>query len=133
MNTEIMNALMMVREAEKRVDEARQDPDLTEKQRNNLQSIYALLLDIDDQLVLQDIQQGIDKLKQDSSKLETLANKIPQDVERWKKIAEAVHKAAKGVGTLADILAKAATAGLLGTQARLRRSQWKKRTQRNRC
>lgn len=133
MNTEIMNALMMVREAEKRVDEARQDPDLTEQQRNNLQSIYTLLLDIDDQLVLQDIQQGIDKLKQDSSKLETLANKIPQDVERWKKIAEAVHKAAKGVGTLADILAKALSAGLLGTQAGFRRGRGRKRTQWNRC
>jgi archaellum component FlaC len=133
MNTEIMNALMMVREAEKRVDEARQAPDLTEKQRNNLQSIYALLLDIDDQLVLQDIQQGIDKLKQDSNKLETLANKIAQDVERWRKIADAVHKAAKGVGTLADILAKAASAGLLGIPVGLRRGRGRKGTQWNRC
>ncbi|KPK91621.1 MAG: hypothetical protein AMJ94_06855 [Deltaproteobacteria bacterium SM23_61] len=113
MNTEIKNALIMVREAEKRVDEARQDPDLTVKQRNNLQSIYALLLDIDDQLVLEDLQQGIDKLKKDSKKLETLANKIPQEVERWKKVSQAVYKAAKGVGTLADILAKASSAGLL--------------------
>jgi archaellum component FlaC len=132
MNTEIMNALMMVREAEKLVDEARRDPDLTEKQRNNLQSIYALLLDIDDQLVLQDIQQGIDKLKQDSKKLETLADKIPQEVERWKKVAQAVQKAAKGVGTLADILAKALSAGLLGTQAKLRRGRCKKGTKRKR-
>ena len=133
MNTEIKNALIMVREAEKLVDEARQDPDLTEKQRNNLQSIYALLLDIDDQLVLQDLQQGIDKLKQDSNRLATLAKKIPQEVEQWKRVAEAVHIAAKGVGTLADILAMAVSAGLLGTQARLRRRQWKKGTQRNRC
>ena len=114
MNTEIKNALIMVREAEKLVDEARQAPDLSEKQRNNLQSIYALLLDIDDQLVLQDLQQSIDKLKEDSNKLKTLANKIQQDVERWKEVADAVSKAAKGVGTLADIVAKAAGAGLLG-------------------
>ena len=132
MNTEIKNALIMVREAEKLVDEVRQDPDLTEKQRNNLQSIYALLLDIDDQLVLQDLQQGIDKLKKDSKKLETLANKIPQEVERWKKVAQAVRTAAKGVGTLADILAKAYGAGLLGSQAGIRNSRWKKRTKRNR-
>jgi hypothetical protein len=132
MNTEIKNALIMVREAEKLVDEARQDSDLTEKQRNNLQSIYALLLDIDDQLVLQDLQQGIDKLKKDSKKLETLANKILQDVERWKKVAQAVYKAAKGVGTLADILAKALGAGLLGSQAGIRSGRWKKRTKRKR-
>jgi hypothetical protein len=114
MNTEIKNALIMVREAEKLVDEARQDPDLTVKQRNNLQSIYALLLDMDDQLVLEDLQQGLVKLKQDSNRLATLANKIPQEVERWKKVAEAVRKAAKGAGTLADILARASSAGLLG-------------------
>lgn len=133
MNTEIKNALMMVREAEKQVDEARQDPDLTEKQRNHLQSIYALLLDIDDQLVLQDLQQGIDKLKRDSKKLETLANKILQEVERWKKVAEAVHKAAKGAGTLAEILAKALSAGLLGTQVVFRTGRSRKGTQRKRC
>jgi hypothetical protein len=133
MNTEIKNALIMVREAEKLVDEARQDPDLTEKQRNNLQSIYALLLDIDDQLVLQDLQQGIDKLKKDSNRLATLANKIPQEVERWKKVAEAVHIAAKGVGTLADILAKALSAGLLGTRAEIRTGRSRKGTQRKRC
>jgi uncharacterized phage infection (PIP) family protein YhgE len=133
MNTEIKNALIMVREAEKLVDEARQDPDLTEKQRNNLQSIYTLLLDIDDQLVLQDLQQGIDKLKQDSKRLATLANKIPQEVEQWKKVAEAVRTAAKGVATLADILAKALSAGLLGIPAEFRARRSRKGTQRKRC
>jgi len=133
MNTEIKNALIMVREAEKLVDEARQDPDLTEKQRNNLQSIYVLLLDIDDQLVLQDLQQGIDKLKQDSKRLATLADKIPQEVERWRKVADAVRTAAKGVGTLADILAKALSAGLLGIQAEFRTRRSRKGTRRKRC
>jgi len=133
MNTEIKNALIMVREAEKLVDEARQDPDLTVKQRNNLQSIYALLLDIDDRLVLLDLQQDIDKLKQDSKRLATLANKIPQEVERWKKVAKAVRTAAKGVGTLAEILAKALSAGLLGTQAAFRTRRPRKGTRRKRC
>jgi hypothetical protein len=54
-------------------------------------------------------------------------------VERWKKVAEAVHKAAKGVGTLVDILTKALGAGLLGSQAEYRTGRSRKGTQRKRC
>jgi len=44
-----------VRKAQTLINEARQDPDLSLKQRNNLQALNNLLLDIDDLLVLEHI------------------------------------------------------------------------------
>ncbi|MGO9137257.1 MAG: hypothetical protein ACLP9S_04650 [Syntrophales bacterium] len=113
MNTEIMNTLELVRNAEKLVDKARQNPDLTDNQRNILNTLYALLLDIDDRLVLEDITSSLERLQDDSNNLQTISDQIKVEISNLQNVAAVVDKVANAVGTLADIFAKAASAGIV--------------------
>lgn len=113
MNTEVKNALSLLREAQKRVDEIRQKSDLTNRERNKIQSLYAVMLDLDDQLVLQEIKDSLEQLKQSSKRIKALSDQIKDKIEGFKDTAEAIEKASKAISTLADIVAKAISAGLI--------------------
>lgn len=112
MNTEIMNTLELVRNAEKLVEEAKNKPGLTDNQRNTLTTLYGLLLDIDDRLVLEDIKSSLDNLKNDSNKLQDISDQIKKEITNLQNVADVINKVANAVGTLADIITKAASIGI---------------------
>jgi|SRR5581483_1073926 DNA repair ATPase RecN len=113
MNTEVKNALAVVREAEHAIDAAREEPDLDPAINNQLQEVYDVLLDIDDHLVLEDLKDGLQTLQQHSDELKKVSNKINKSIKDLKEVSDAVAKAAKIIGTLVEIASKAASSGLI--------------------
>jgi ABC-type transporter Mla subunit MlaD len=112
MNTEIMSTLSKVRLAEKEVNGCLQanpaGPDV-----NTLNEILATLLDADDELVLTEIQDALDRLQADAAQLNALVGQIDEGIASLQLVAKEVAAAAQAIGVLADIISKAGAAGLV--------------------
>ena len=107
------NTREKVKIARERVGELRDTTDLTPAQMNLVDSIYILLLDLEDRLVLENLKKNIKQLQAKSAKLAEITTKMKKSIAKLKKVAKVVNDAAKAVGVLADILAKASSAGIL--------------------
>lgn len=112
-NTERMNALKQVAEARKATGEARQVSNLTPKQIQLLDDVYRELMDTEDTLVHEDIQDSIATLNEHSKALGDLTTRLKRSTEKLKKLSNTINTVAKVIGVLADIIAKAASVGLL--------------------
>lgn len=112
-STEILNALKQVRIAEHEIAELLKKATLTVQERNLLQSCRDDLVDLDDKLVLEDISQDVEALRNDAKDLEGLTVRMKQTADSLGKIGTVVANVAKVVGALADILSKGAGAGLI--------------------
>jgi len=107
------NTREMVKEARVKVGELRDAEDLTPKQMNLVDTAYALLVDLEDLLVLADLKASVKILQDKADKLGTVNASLKKSVGKLKKVAQYVGDAAKAVGALVDIVAKASAAGIL--------------------
>lgn len=112
-NTERMNTLQIVRVARQAVDKVRKLPDLTPAQQNLVDSTYLTLVDIEDTLVLEDIKSSVKALRRGADELDELTSRMKKSIDKIKKIAGTVDKAATAVGALANIVSTAMSAGIL--------------------
>jgi hypothetical protein len=112
-NTERLNAIRQVRQALDAVTSARFDPALPVSDRQQLETAYGALDDVEGVLILQEISDRLDALRSDSTNLAALANQMKQSATRLQAIADLIDKAAQAIAALVEIVAKASTAGLV--------------------
>lgn len=68
---------------------------------------------MEDLLALQNLSKRIKSLQDGSVELDQICARMKQSVEKLKKVAKVIEVAAKAIGALADIISKAASAGIL--------------------
>ncbi len=102
-----------VQEAREAVGKLRDADDLTSKQMNLLDTTYVALGNADDLLAVDELGASVKKLQAHAEKLATVNANLKKSVEKLKKVAKYVDKAAKAIGVLADVLAKASSVGIL--------------------
>jgi hypothetical protein len=112
-NTERLNAIRQVRLALDAVASARFDPALPTPDRQQLETAYGALDEVEGVLILQEINERLDALRSDSDNLAALARKMAQSAQRLQAIADLIDRAAKAVAALVEIAAKASSAGLV--------------------
>lgn len=106
------NTREIVKEARAKVGELRGAEDLTPKQMNLVDTAYALLVDLEDLLVLANLKASVEKLQDKADKLGTVNANLKNSIGKLKKVAKYVGQAAKAVGVLVDLVAKASEAGM---------------------
>lgn len=112
-NTERLNALRKVALAREEAGKARIDSGLTDTQRALLNDTYDALLDAESTLLHEVLQDEIEKLEEQAEVLAKLASRLQRSSDALKQIGATVKTVAKVLGVLAEIIAKAATVGLL--------------------
>jgi hypothetical protein len=113
MNTERFNTLQKVVEARKAVGAARSKPGLTPAQQHILDTAYTQLVDVEDTLVLEELRDSVEQLDLAAKALGRTARRLRRSVERLRKVADSIGVAARALGALADVVSKAAGAGIL--------------------
>jgi vacuolar-type H+-ATPase subunit I/STV1 len=111
-NTERFNTLQKVVIARKAANKLRDISNLTSDERNLVDSAYAALIDVEDLLILEDIKDSVKDMESNSKKLGALTKEFEKSAARLKKVAKFIGDAAKALGVLADIVSKAAAAGI---------------------
>ena len=111
-NTEHFNTLQKVVIARKAVNSLRDLSNLTPDERDLVDTTYAELIEIEDLLVLEDIKESIKDMEAGSERLDKITGKFEKSAARLKKVAKFIGDAAKAIGALADIVSKAAAAGI---------------------
>ena len=107
-NTERLTVLAKVREAKNSVGELLEDDTIRGKDRALLEGLEAQLDEAEDTLILGELSDQIDELKEASSALGKVVKKMEQSARKIQRIADGVADAAKALKVLADIAAKAA-------------------------
>lgn len=111
-NTERFNTLQKVVIARKAVNRLRETSNLAPEEQNLVDTSYAALLDVEDLLILEDIKDSVKDMQSNSKKLGALTRDFEKSAARLKKVAKFISDAAKALGVLADIVSKAAAAGI---------------------
>lgn len=113
LRAERRNAVDKVVAARKALGQARRQPDLTPAQRDLLDTSYQELVDAEDMLALEGLKARVGALEAAATDLRAIARRMERSVARLRAVAKAVDGAAKALGVLADVVAKAASSGLL--------------------
>lgn len=111
-NTERFNTLQKVVIARKAVNKLRDVSNLSPEERNLVDTAYAALIETEDLLVLEDIKASVKDMQASSDQLAEVTKKFQKAAARLKKVAKFIGDAAKAIGALADIVSKAAAAGI---------------------
>jgi len=112
-NTERLAVLAKVRLAKQEANTRREDNSLSDRDRGLLEQAYTLLDEVEDDLILQEIGDRIDELKAASAALGKVTAKMGTNVKEIQKVVDLVGDAAQALKALANIVAAAATAGIL--------------------
>ena len=99
-NTERLNVLKQVREAENSVTDTLNKPGLTTPQRKILDDLSDTLREIDNLLLLNELKDSVAELKSKSIKLTTINKQTKKQIEKLKEVADKVDKAAKGIDAI---------------------------------
>lgn len=99
--------------ARKTLGQARRQPGLTPAQQDLLDTSYQELVDIEDMLALEGLKKRVGALESAAADLGEIAKRMRRSVARLKAVARVVDGAARALGALADVVAKAASSGLL--------------------
>jgi outer membrane murein-binding lipoprotein Lpp len=102
-----------VKAARENIGKLRDSEGLTPAQMNLVDSAYSVLVDLEDLLVLEELKTNVKSLRSKSAKLSKITTRMKKSIKALKKVAKLVEDAAKAVGGLADIFAKASSAGIL--------------------
>ena len=108
-NTERLTVLAKVRGSKKSVQALLGDVEIVGKDRALLEGLEGQLDEAEDALILGELSDRIEDLKEASSALGKVVKRMEQSSKRIQKIADTVAGAAKALKILADIAAKAAT------------------------
>ena len=111
-NTEKINVLKIVREAENIVTDTLKKTGLTNPQRGILDELSDTLREIDNLLLLNELKGSTEKLKSISSKLKTINNRTKKQIDKLKDVADKVDKAAKGIDAIVKAFELFVAAGL---------------------
>ena len=114
MNTETLNALKQVKVLIGQLQDALKDTTLTPQERSLIRQAINDQMDLQDTLIEESMQAMVDKINAANADLETLTAKMEQTSEKLGKLAATIKKVSDVVGVLAEITAKAMSAGLLG-------------------
>ena len=112
-NTERFNTLQLVVAARKKANQLRQKPGLDPAQKNLVDAAYDTLVDAEDTLVLADLKGSVKQLRNTAGELGGLVKRMNKPAQQLKQLIEKIGVAANALGTLADIVSKAAGAGIL--------------------
>ncbi|HTK92133.1 MAG TPA: hypothetical protein VL948_18020 [Verrucomicrobiae bacterium] len=107
-NTERLTVLAKVREAKNSVSDLLEDDAIQGKDRALLEGLEAQLDEAEDTLILGELSDQIDDLKEASAALGKAVKKMEQSAKKIQRIADGVADAAKALKVLADIAVKAA-------------------------
>lgn len=112
-NTERLQVLRAVREAKDSVRSARFETSVPAKGRTKLEKLYTILDRLESDLILQELDEGLDALKRTAERIETLSEGIRETTKKLEAIAEMAKKAAQALRVLVDVASRAATGGLI--------------------
>ncbi|MCP4267016.1 MAG: hypothetical protein GY777_15840 [Candidatus Brocadiaceae bacterium] len=112
-NTEKMKVLQLVRETKNAIWDAWDGGGLDSAQESMMDKLYDDLDNLEDDLILSEISEHINKIRGCSKKLENVAKKIKKDIKKLKSIADKVDKVAKALKILVEIASKAGSLGVL--------------------
>jgi hypothetical protein len=107
-NTERLKVLARVRESKKSVQALLEDDAIGGKERKLLEGLEADLDEAEDALILGELSERVEDLKEASSALGKVVKKMEQSVKKIQRLADGVADAAKALKILADVAAKAA-------------------------
>ncbi|MHB8522354.1 MAG: hypothetical protein ACYDH9_16560 [Limisphaerales bacterium] len=107
------NTRELVKTAREQVGQLRDLPDLNPKQQDAVDTAYSLLVDLEDMLTQRELKSQIQALRAKAGELSNIITSMRKSIDELKRAAQAVDTAAKAVGALAEILAKASSAGIL--------------------
>jgi methyl-accepting chemotaxis protein len=107
------NTLQKIVLARKEAGRLRSQPGLNPDQQAQLDSAYDALVETEDLLVLGEIQNSVQSMKATTRQLSQIADRFSQSADTLKKLAERIADGARALGTLADLISKAGSAGLV--------------------
>ena len=110
---ERLNTIQLVRVALDSALDAAANDKLSQVQRDRAESAALKLRIIEGRLILDTVAELVADLKDDVKPLKALVNKMKDDVAVLKGVAKNIAAAAKAIGILVDIAAKAISAGIL--------------------
>jgi hypothetical protein len=108
-NTERLAVLAKVRQSKKSVQGLLEDNTIVGNDRALLEDLEGQLDEAEDALILGQLSDQVDELKDASSSLGKVVKKMGQSAKKIQNIADGVADAATALKVLADIAAKAAT------------------------
>jgi len=110
---ERFNTLQKIALARKEAGRLRSQPGLNPDQQAQLDTAYDALVETEDLLVLGEIQNSVQAMKATTRQLTELSHEFSQSADQLKKVADLIVEGARALGALADIVAKASSAGLV--------------------
>ena len=112
-NTERLAALAKVRTARNAIQDVLAAENVSAADRTSLQGIVFDLNELEDLLILADISEKVDALRTDSDDLGKTVAAMTAAGDKVAKAVALVDVAAKALGGLADVVAMAASHGLI--------------------
>ncbi|MBC7890196.1 MAG: hypothetical protein H7Z13_20160 [Ferruginibacter sp.] len=113
MNTESMNALKQVREVINTVQIELNDPSLTKAEKSLLADALINLNKLEDVIINNFLQEMVDKINSSNGDLKKLIADMEASTVRIAQFSNTIKKISDTVGVLAEITAKAMSAGIL--------------------
>ena len=107
-NTEKLAIIKMVREAKKMAQNTRYDTTLPIELRIKIEELFIELDSLEDDLILGAIEEKVSSLEKTAKRLSDVSVKIKEDTEKLQALSIKIEKVAKGIGSLVDIVSKAA-------------------------
>jgi hypothetical protein len=113
MNTEAMNTLKQIRDAMGQIQIELKDPSMTDPEKKLLSVTLDNLIDQEDAIINTSLQTMVDKLNASNTDLQALIDQMREASARISAFSAKIGKIMDVTGTLAQITAKALSAGLL--------------------
>jgi hypothetical protein len=112
-NTERLAALVKVRLARNTIQDTLANPNIVASDRDSLQSLVFALNDLEDTLILDDLTESVDAIREDSDRLSKVVAAMRAAGTQMAQEAAIVDTAAKAVGGLAQLVSVAVAHGLV--------------------
>lgn len=113
MNTEKLKTLEQISKAMEEVNEASQNPEITQQEQKALDQISVTLQKMQNDIILKTEKELVSALSQPCKDLIKLSKALNKSTDELKKISETVQAVSRTVGVLVKIITSAASVGLL--------------------
>lgn len=114
MNTELLNALKMVREAKSLVLSELSDDMLPKEEKDILGEVLINLQDQENTIINFTLQDMVEKINASNAALQNLIQQMDDASRNLSEISNTIKKISNMLSTLTEITSKALSAGLLG-------------------
>jgi predicted transport protein len=113
MNTEKLKTLEQISKAMEEVNEASQNPEITQQEQKALDQISVTLQKMQNDIILKTEKELVSALSQPVKDLIKLSKALNNSTDELKKISKTVQAVSRTVGVLVKIITSAASVGLL--------------------